>query len=103
MHEFMRWVGAGQNNHGTVEKALGFIRRLLSFFGDENRKQVKDILRHLRDNEVELPAGGVLTPERFLQLGLALGGGGGFESLHYLLENAFDARGDLSYSFLREV
>lgn len=65
---------------------------------------MKKVLRHLRDNKVELPAGGVLTPERFLQLGLALGGGGGFESLHYLLENAsFDARGDLSYSFLREV
>lgn len=64
---------------------------------------MKAILRHLRDNQVSLPAGGVLTPERFLQLGLALGGGGGFESLHFLLENAFDAGGNLSYSFLREV
>ncbi|CAN0323551.1 unnamed protein product, partial [Ectocarpus sp. 13 AM-2016] len=65
--------------------------------------QVKAILRHVRDRDVELPAGGVLTPGRFLQLGLALGGGGGFESLHYLLEDAFDARGELSFSFLREV
>ncbi|CAM9563167.1 unnamed protein product [Scytosiphon promiscuus] len=66
-------------------------------------EKVKTILRYLRDNKVELPAGGVLTPGRFLQLGLALGGAGGFESLHYLMENAFDARGDLSYSFLRDV
>ena len=65
--------------------------------------QVKAILRHLRQHKVELPAGGVLTPGRFLQLGLALGRAGGFESLHYLLENAFDARENLSFSFLREV
>lgn len=66
-------------------------------------KQVKAILRLLLQTSVELPAGGVLTPGRFLQLGLDLGGAGGFESLHYLLENAFDDNGDLSFSFLREV
>lgn len=66
-------------------------------------RQVKDILKHLKQNKVELPAGGFLTPERFLQLGLALGGAGGFESLHYLVESAFDPNGELAYSFLREV
>ncbi|CAN0088455.1 unnamed protein product, partial [Sphacelaria rigidula] len=66
-------------------------------------EKVKRILAHLRSKRVELPAGGVLTPGRFLQLGLALGGGGGFESLHYLCESAFDGDGELKYSFLREV
>eukprot|EP00752_Nemacystus_decipiens_P011409 g10133.t1 len=82
----------------VAERNRRFYKR---YPGDVDK--VKAILRHLRDNKVTLPAGGVLTPVRFLQLGLALGGAGGFESLHYLLENAFDARGDLSYSFLREV
>ncbi|CAM9394352.1 unnamed protein product, partial [Ectocarpus fasciculatus] len=82
----------------VAERNRRFYKR---YPGDVDK--VKAILRHVRDRDVELPAGGVLTPGRFLQLGLALGGGGGFESLHYLLESAFDARGELSYSFLREV
>ncbi|CAN0441678.1 unnamed protein product, partial [Ectocarpus sp. 8 AP-2014] len=82
----------------VAERNRRFYKR---YPGDVDK--VKAILRHVRDRDVELPAGGVLTPGRFLQLGLALGRGGGFESLHYLLENAFDARGELSFSFLREV
>ncbi|CAM9536971.1 unnamed protein product [Discosporangium mesarthrocarpum] len=68
-------------------------------------EKVKTILRYLHDNQVELPAGGILTPKRLLQLGLDLGRSGGFESLHYLFEAAFDGAGGkgLSYNFLREV
>ncbi|CAN0266825.1 unnamed protein product, partial [Laminaria digitata] len=82
----------------VAERNRRFYKR---YPGDTDK--MKSILRHLQKHKVELPAGGVLTPGRFLQLGLALGGAGGFESLHYLLENAFDVKGNLSFSFLREV
>lgn len=39
-------------------------------------KRVRDILKHLKENEVILPNSGHLTPRRFLQLGLAFGGTG---------------------------
>jgi len=38
---------------------------------------------------VALPGGGVLTPRRFLQLGLRLGTLAGFETLHFMLEGSF--------------
>jgi hypothetical protein len=53
---------------------------------------------------VRLPGGGILSPRRFQQLGMAFGSGGGFERVHYLIEDAF-VRGkngrELSYAFLR--
>jgi len=69
-----------------------------------------DILRAQRiaaclmEKEVQLPAGGILTPHRFQQLGIAFGASNGLEQVHYLLEEAFvDDRcgGELSYVFLR--
>jgi pimeloyl-ACP methyl ester carboxylesterase len=56
-----------------------------------------------------LPGGGLLTPRRFLSLGLGMGMTGGMDSLHWLLEGAFrhdydmgsGAPDGLSYSFLR--
>ena len=53
-----------------------------------------------------MPGGGLLTPRRFLQLGLAFGGGNGFEQVHYLLEEAFVAGPsgrEISYALLRGV
>ena len=51
-----------------------------------------------------MPGGGDLTPQRFLQLGLHLGMSGGFEALHYLLEEAFvtgaDGQALLNWNFL---
>ncbi len=44
---------------------------------------------HLRDHQVRLPDGGLLTPEAFQSLGLMLGGSSGSHTLHYLLEDAF--------------
>ena len=52
------------------------------------------------DGGVDLPTGGRLTPRGLQLLGWAFGGVGGFESVHYLLENAFDGD-DLSLAFKR--
>jgi hypothetical protein len=66
-------------------------------------KTVHDIVAHLDKSPVRLPGGGILTSRRFLHLGLCLGGGGGFEHLHYLLERPWASEGQLSYEFLRRV
>eukprot|EP00922_Rhytidocystis_sp_ex-Travisia-forbesii_P046074 GHVS01068727.1.p1 GENE.GHVS01068727.1~~GHVS01068727.1.p1 ORF type:complete len:467 (+),score=85.41 GHVS01068727.1:505-1905(+) len=50
---------------------------------------VQRILRILSSRRVPLPSGGLLTPRRFLQLGLSFGMAAGFECIHYLLETAF--------------
>ena len=50
-----------------------------------------------------LPGGGLLTPRRFLSLGLGMGMHGGLEQMHWLIENALrhDGQG-LAYDFLRQ-
>ena len=52
-------------------------------------QRVRDIVRHLADNDVQLPGGGRLAVQRFLQLGLAFGMSDGYEAVHYLIEEAF--------------
>jgi pimeloyl-ACP methyl ester carboxylesterase len=74
----------------------------------EDVEKVARIVEHLQKNAVFLPTGEPLTVERFLQLGLNFGfnsSGGSMNTVHYLLEGAFDASNDsmLSYSFLRDV
>jgi pimeloyl-ACP methyl ester carboxylesterase len=73
--------------------------------GDVER--VRKIVQALQHTEVRLPGGGVLSPRRFLQLGLVLGMSDGFETLHYLLEGAFvalaDGRPALNRNFLQHV
>ncbi|MEM7029684.1 MAG: alpha/beta fold hydrolase, partial [Chloroflexota bacterium] len=62
------------------------------------------IVTYLAKNDVHLPSGDRLSPQRFQQLGLAFGGTGGFEQVHYLLEEAFvpgSSGPELSYGFLR--
>jgi pimeloyl-ACP methyl ester carboxylesterase len=71
-------------------------------------EKVARIVEHLQKNAVFLPTGEPLTVERFLQLGLNFGfnsSGGSMNTVHYLLESAFDSSNDsmLSYSFLRDV
>jgi pimeloyl-ACP methyl ester carboxylesterase len=64
------------------------------------------IVAHLSSQSVELPGGGILSPRRFQQIGMAFGMSNGFEQAHYLLENAFvqGAGGaELSYVFLRGI
>ena len=66
----------------------------------------RDIVAELLKNDVRLPCGDRLTPRRFQQLGLSFGMSDGFESVHYLLEEAFvfGAHGkEISYAFLRGV
>lgn len=74
----------------------------------EDVEKVARIVDHLQKNAVSLPTGEPLTVERFLQLGLNFGfnsSGGSMNTVHYLLESAFDSSNDsrLSYSFLRDV
>eukprot|EP00899_Mesostigma_viride_P023854 jgi/Mesvir1/4653/Mv03468-RA.1 len=75
---------------------------------------VQGIVQHLASQKdapgVALPSGGILTPEYFQLLGLSsLGSSAGFETLHYLLEKAWDSdvyfKGEkqLSLAFLRQV
>lgn len=71
--------------------------------------RVRDIVRHLADHNVQLPAGGRLAVQRFLQLGLAFGMSDGFEAVHYLIEDAFvDAAGsvgerEMNWNFLSHL
>lgn len=71
----------------------------------EDVERVKKVVSHLIAHDVELPSGGRLSPRRFQALGLCLGGDGGFEQLHYLIEKAWidGVHGpELSYDFLVE-
>ena len=83
----------------VIEKNRRYFER---YPGDAAR--VREIARHLRDNDVRMPGGGRLTVERFQQLGLQFGMSDGFEMIHYLLEEAFvDVAGggrELSWNFL---
>lgn len=69
----------------------------------EDGETVRRIVAHLRAQAVQLPDGSGLTPERFLQLGMAFGMSDGFAQVHYLLEEAFEDGGagaELSDTFL---
>ncbi|HRW10962.1 MAG TPA: alpha/beta fold hydrolase, partial [Caldilineaceae bacterium] len=64
------------------------------------------IVRYLQDHDVRLPDGAQLTPRRFQQLGLSFGASDGFETIHYLLEEAFVRGADgpmLGYPFLSHL
>lgn len=63
---------------------------------------VQAVVRHLveRGGSVPLPKGGVLTPRGLQLLGFHFGMHGGLEHVHFLLEEAFDADGELSHAFL---
>jgi hypothetical protein len=69
----------------------------------EDVARVQAIVRHLQTYDVRLPDSARLTPHRFQQLGLAFGASDGFETIHYLLEEAFVEGADgpeLGYPFL---
>jgi hypothetical protein len=66
----------------------------------------REIARHLRDNEVLLPAEGRLTTGVLQSLGMLLGTADGSHTLHYLLEEAFvegPGGAELSDTFLAAV
>ena len=70
----------------------------------QDRKAVKEIVDHLNNNEVILPCGDRLSARRFLCIGMNFGFQVGYETAHYLVENAFveTANGrEVSYEFLK--
>jgi hypothetical protein len=68
----------------TEDKNAAFFARF-----PEDRGLVAAIAQHLRAHDTRLPTGERLTPSRFLTVGIQLGTRGGFDALHYLLEEAF--------------
>jgi pimeloyl-ACP methyl ester carboxylesterase len=70
----------------------------------EDEERIQRIARHLTTRDVRLPMGDQLTLKRFQQLGLGFYRSSGYDTLHYLLENAFADDGpkdELNYAFLR--
>jgi len=69
-------------------------------------ESVRRIVRYLAERPAPLPSGGLLTVRRFQQLGLAFGMSDGYESVHYLVEDAFvdgPEGEELGFHFLRGV
>lgn len=68
--------------------------------------RVKRIVKHLDTNTVDLPNGGVLSVERFQQLGLTFGGSSGTDRLHLLvlqMTNDLDCFEEFTYNTLQRV
>lgn len=55
----------------------------------EDMDRMRRIVDHLAEREVKLPCGETLSVRRFQMLGLLLGFSDGFETIHYLVEQAF--------------
>jgi pimeloyl-ACP methyl ester carboxylesterase len=72
----------------TYPRVIAKNRRYYERYPDDV-KRVRDIVDHLGANDVQMPGGGRLTVERFLQLGMSFGMSDGFEAVHYLIEDAF--------------
>lgn len=72
----------------------------------DDADRLRHIVQKLEKDDVRLPSGERLTSRRFRSVGLALGMSDGFETLHYLIEEAWvDGRQgrELGYPFLRAV
>lgn len=68
--------------------------------------RVRQILKHLDDNHVRLPNGGLLSPERWLQLGIDFGMHGGIDRVHQLVlraANDLELFNKLSYRLLHKI
>ncbi|GHC53991.1 alpha/beta fold hydrolase [Streptomyces flavofungini] len=69
----------------------------------ENVTRLRRIADLLTATDVRLPDGDRLTVRRLRTLGLVLGMGDGFERTHWLLDEALDAEGELTDTFLHQV
>ena len=72
----------------------------------QDQKAVKQIVDYLNKNEVILPCGDRLSASRFLCMGINFGFQSGYETVHYLVENAFveTSKGsEISYEFLKGI
>ncbi|MDV5143494.1 alpha/beta fold hydrolase [Streptomyces sp. SBC-4] len=79
--------------------------RVLDFYAryPDDEPRLRKIAGLLATDDVRLPNGDRLTPHRLRTLGLSLGMGDGFERVHWLLDEALDADGELSDTFLHQV
>ncbi len=71
----------------------------------EDEPRIRDIVDFIAANDVVLPCGDPLTPHRFQQIGLGFYRSTFYETLHYMLEEAFidGAHGrELGLKFLRD-
>lgn len=85
----------------TYQRLLEKNRRYYERYPDD-MERARQIVDHLQHNDVFLPTGDRLTARRFQQGGLPFGMSDGFETLHYVLEQAFvPGSSELSYGFLR--
>uniref|UniRef100_A0AAU2V7K1 Alpha/beta hydrolase n=1 Tax=Streptomyces sp. NBC_00003 TaxID=2903608 RepID=A0AAU2V7K1_9ACTN len=80
------------------DRVLGFYARY-----PDDAPRLREIADLLAATDVRLPDGDRLTTRRLRTLGLALGMGDGFERIHWLLDEALDARGELTDTFLHQV
>ncbi|PCJ62018.1 MAG: hypothetical protein COA79_04855 [Planctomycetota bacterium] len=82
-------------------------KRNLEFFQahPKDKLQVKKILILLKEDNYKLPDGGILSPERFLDIGSILGSTNGINQLHYFLDDPFlNSKEDkLSFAFVKTV
>ncbi|MCI2393835.1 alpha/beta fold hydrolase [Aliiroseovarius sediminis] len=69
----------------------------------DDRAKVDRLADRLAAGDVLLPDGDVLTVRRLQYLGMELGTVEGFETLHWLLDEAFAADGEVSDTFLGTV
>lgn len=98
-------LSADEVYRATYRRVIEQNRRFYERYpGDVER--IHEIVASLSSHDVHLPGGGRLTPRRFQQVGIEFGFRGGFEKVHYLIEQAFvDGAGgrELSYGFLRSI
>uniref|UniRef100_A0A7S2S2P1 AB hydrolase-1 domain-containing protein n=1 Tax=Rhizochromulina marina TaxID=1034831 RepID=A0A7S2S2P1_9STRA len=94
--------------HKTFSRMAERNRRYYSRYPEDVGK-VREISAFLHEKDkagqsILLPSGGHLTLRRWLQSGLELGSASGMESLHFLVEEAWDISGEcLSPVFLKNV
>lgn len=95
-------AGADEVYRAAYPRVLAANERYFERYpGDQD--VVRRIVDHLREHDVRLPDGERLTARRFQTLGHGLGNSVLFDNLHYLLEEAFIGRGQLSDAFLHKV
>ena len=74
----------------------------------QDKGRVAAVVAHLlkceeEGKEVRTPAGNTLTVRSLQSLGIRFGSAQGFETIHFMFENAFEAAtGNLSYKFLKD-
>ncbi|RME81564.1 MAG: alpha/beta fold hydrolase [Planctomycetota bacterium] len=71
----------------------------------KDREKVRKIVYHLMRKKYPLSYGGLLTPRRFLDIGLLLGRTHGLERMHWFLEDPFldSKEKKLSFAFLNKI